>query len=259
MGTTRANLDDKLPPVIDNLKAGMTATAPKDGPGLLATATTGAAVEAKSTSGSGVDATSDSGEAVHAESNSPTLATIAAYKQNPNGTGAAIYGKNAGTKGDAGFFDGTVHITGVLTVDQDVAINGADCAEEFDISAGESISPGTVMVLDTGGKLSRSSCEYDKRVAGVISGAGVYRPALVLDRRGQSASRLPLALVGKAYCLVDASNGPIEVGDLLTTSATPGHAMKLNDPFRGFGAAIGKALTPHREGTGLIPILIALQ
>jgi hypothetical protein len=258
MGTT-PYLDHKLPPIIDDLQAGMTATAPKDGPGLLATATTGSAVEARSTSGAGVDSTSASGEAVHAESSSPTSATIAAYKQNPNGTGAAIYGKNAGTAGDAGFFDGTVHITGVLTVDQDIILKGADCAEEFDISVSESVSPGTVMVLGTDGKLLRSSSEYDKRVAGVISGAGAYRPAIVLDRRGQSSSRLPLALVGKTYCLVDASSGPIEVGDLLTTSATPGHAMKLDDPARGFGAAIGKALTPHREGTGLIPILIALQ
>jgi hypothetical protein len=51
----------------------------------------------------------------------------------------------------------------------------------------------------------------------------------------------------------------IEVGDLLTTSPTPGCAMKVIDPLKAFGAVIGKALRPLERGEGLIPILIALQ
>jgi hypothetical protein len=61
------------------------------------------------------------------------------------------------------------------------------------------------------------------------------------------------------YCKVDAQYSPIEVGDLLTTSPTPGHAMKADDPLKAFGTVIGKALRPLSEGQGLIPILIALQ
>jgi hypothetical protein len=61
------------------------------------------------------------------------------------------------------------------------------------------------------------------------------------------------------YCKVDADYGQIEVGDLLTTSATPGHAMKATDPSQAFGAVIGKALRPLKEGQALIPILIAMQ
>jgi hypothetical protein len=49
------------------------------------------------------------------------------------------------------------------------------------------------------------------------------------------------------------------VGDLLTTSPTPGHAMKATDPLRAFGAVLGKALLPLRSGQGLIPVLIAMQ
>jgi hypothetical protein len=49
------------------------------------------------------------------------------------------------------------------------------------------------------------------------------------------------------------------VGDLLTTSPTPGYAMKADDPFKAFGAVIGKALRPLKEAQGLVPILIALQ
>ena len=52
---------------------------------------------------------------------------------------------------------------------------------------------------------------------------------------------------------------PIEIGDLLTTSARPGHAMKAVESSRAFGAVIGKALEPLASGQALIPILIALQ
>ena len=101
---------------------------------------------------------------------------------------------------------------------------------------------------------------YDKRVAGVISGAGDYKPGIVLDKRQPSSgNRQPVALLGKVFCKVDAQFGAIEVGDLLTSSPTPGHAMKTDDPFKAFGAVIGKALRPLTEGQGLIPILIALQ
>jgi len=49
------------------------------------------------------------------------------------------------------------------------------------------------------------------------------------------------------------------VGDLLTTSPTPGHAMRADDPGRAFGAVLGKALRPLADGQGLVPILVALQ
>jgi hypothetical protein len=61
------------------------------------------------------------------------------------------------------------------------------------------------------------------------------------------------------FCRVDASYGPIDVGDLLTTSPTEGHAMRASDPSRSFGATLGKALDCWSSGTGLVPILVALQ
>jgi hypothetical protein len=70
---------------------------------------------------------------------------------------------------------------------------------------------------------------------------------------------MPIALVGKVFCKVDADHSPVEIGDLLTTSPTLGHAMKVCDPIKAFGAVIGKALRPLRGGQGLIPILVALQ
>ena len=80
----------------------------------------------------------------------------------------------------------------------------------------------------------------------------------MLDKQQSSSTRKPIALLGKVYCKVDAQYGVIEVGDLLTTSPTPGHAMNADDPLKAFGTVIGKALRPV-EGQGLIPILIALQ
>lgn len=138
-------------------------------------------------------------------------------------------------------------------------MHNADCAEDFDVSGAVKMEPGTVMVLGNEGALCASQQAYDKRAVGVISGAGNYKPAIVLDKQQTSGNRQPIALMGKVFCKVDAQFGAIEVGDLLTTSATPGHAMKTCDPIRAFGAVIGKALRPLKEGQGLIPILIALQ
>jgi hypothetical protein len=66
----------------------------------------------------------------------------------------------------------------------------------------------------------------------IISGAGTYRPALVLDRQVSDGNRVPIALMGKVYCKVDASLAPIEAGDLLVTAPTPGHAMKATEPLQ---------------------------
>jgi len=115
------------------------------------------------------------------------------------------------------------------------------------------------MIIDEIGVLQPAYQEYDKRVAGVISGAGDLRPRLTLDKQSPSINRLPLALVGKVCCKVDAQFDAIEVGDMLTTSRTVGHAMKATKPTKAFGAVIGKALCSIASGKGLIPILVALQ
>ena len=150
----------------------------------------------------------------------------------------------------------SIHLNGE---DGDIIIGNADCAEEFDLARSECVEPGTVMVLDSNGELQQSKQAFDKRVAGVISGAGDFRPGIVLDKRQSRDHRIPLAMLGKVYCKADAQYGAIEVGDLLTTSPTPGHAMKADDFSRAFGAVIGKALRSLKTGQNLIPILVALQ
>ncbi len=163
-----------------------------------------------------------------------------------------------------GRFEGNVEVTG------DIKLVNADCAEDFDVADSESnenIEAGTVMVLTENGSLRSSYQEYDKKVAGIVSGASGYKPAIVLDRqqvqdhdkKNKNKDRLPVALVGKVYCKVDARYSSIEIGDLLTTSSTKGYAMKAADPMKAFGAVIGKALGSIKEGLGMIPVLVALQ
>jgi hypothetical protein len=182
---------------------------------------------------------------------------VAGVNDQPYGIG--VFGRAQNVNGIAGDFLGNVIVQGNVTVTGDVILTGADCAEEFDVVQAEETDPGTVMVLNQGGTLQPCQQAYDKKVAGVISGADRYKPGLILDRQQSRDNRLPVALVGKVYCKVDAQYGPIEVGDLLTTSHTPGHAMKANDPLKAFGSVIGKALHPLEVGQGMIPILIALQ
>ncbi len=167
----------------------------------------------------------------------------------------------------AGLFEGGVKITGELYVQgnvrlpagSDLLVEGADCAENFDVAEAQTIAPGTVVVLGKGGALEESGRAYDRRVAGVVSGAGKFRPGIVLDRHVGETNRQPVALVGKVYCKVDADIAPIEIGDMLTTSSTPGHAMRADDPAKSFGAVIGKALESREAGKGLLPILVCLQ
>jgi hypothetical protein len=158
----------------------------------------------------------------------------------------------------AGEFFGKVQVNGDLQVEGDIFLPGADCAEHFDFRDPEHIEAGDVVVINREGTLEQSSTAYDKKVAGVVSGAGKYRPGIVLDKQ-TAQNRLPVALVGKVYCKVDAQYGHIEVGDMLTSSPTAGHAMKAQDPARSFGTVIGKALGGLVVGKGLVPMLVCLQ
>jgi hypothetical protein len=155
---------------------------------------------------------------------------------------------------------GNVHVSGALTADKDLIVAGADLAENFDLVDPSLADPGTVMVLDGVDHVHVSESAYDRRVVGVVSGAGHYRPGVVLDYKADHAStRRALAMVGKTFCKIDASFGSVEVGDLLTTSPTPGYAMKASEPSRAYGAVLGKAMASLSEGQGLLPIVVTLQ
>lgn len=173
-----------------------------------------------------------------------------------NGTdGDLLLFASSGDNTTAG--EATIHLNGQAG---DIILRNADCAEDFPIENAGSVEPGTVLVIGGDTQLRVCSEAYDKRVAGVVAGAGTYKPGIILGRKeDQRDNSLPVALMGRVYCKVDSRDGAIEVGDLLTTSPTPGHAMKVADPMKAFGAVIGKALEPISRRMGMIPILVALQ
>ena len=221
--------------------------------GLRASSRTSAGIRGSSVEGRGVEGWATNSEGVVGIGTSGTGVWGQTEGAGIGVAGSSTHGIGVHGKGGrlAGLFDGDVEVTG------DLRLTNADCAEDFDIA--DAVDAGTVMVLGDEGVLYESRQPYDRRVAEVVSGAGAHKPAIVLDTQRGRHNRKPIALLGKAYCKVDAGYAAIEVGDLLTTSASPGHAMKACEPLRAFGAVIGKALRPLAEGQGLIPILIALQ
>jgi len=150
----------------------------------------------------------------------------------------------------------TIHLDGEAG---DILLRNGDCAEDFEVDGGSAVQPGSVLRIADDGRLHVADQPYDRRVAGIISGAGDTRPGIVLARDPLRRDRVPVALAGRVNCWVDASYGAIATGDLLTTSATPGHAMRAGDPSLSFGSVIGKALKPLAHGTGLVPVLVSLQ
>lgn len=138
-----------------------------------------------------------------------------------------------------------------------------DLAENFD--AGETLNVGSVVVIDSKASEQLVLCRksYDSSAAGIIS----YKPGMLLGAglgsepagKPASAGKASLALAGRTPCKVDASYGAIAVGDLLTTSPTPGHAMKADADKIVPGCIIGKALEPLEAGKGVIKVMVTLQ
>lgn len=165
-----------------------------------------------------------------------------------------------GPGGKAAKFAGNVQLTDasgaylVMELGQ-----GLDYAEAFDVTGLDRPTPGTVLVIDSEhpGQLVVSSSPYDSKVAGIVAGAGGTGSGV---RLGVGQYDTDVALAGRVYCNVDAGTEAIQPGDLLTTSARPGYAMKASDYGRTAGAILGKAMEPLAKGqSGLILVLVTLQ
>jgi hypothetical protein len=182
------------------------------------------------------------------------------------------------------------HKWGVYTDDYIYAVGiqapAIDIAEYMPVT--EDVAPGTVLIIGADGKLEVATAEYDTRVAGIVStspaitlGNKEYGTSEEIEAREASMDRnasrtlvaneagnageVPVAIAGRVPCKVDASYGAIHAGDLLTTSNTPGHAMKAEPTMingRGFypdGTILGKAMGSLESGTGVIEVLVTLQ
>ncbi|MHC5109222.1 MAG: hypothetical protein ACYTHJ_05025 [Planctomycetota bacterium] len=185
-----------------------------------------------------------------------------------------VYGSSAH---DAGRFTGRLRVRkygttdtiflvdndGMTKVDVLQILGGADLSEQFDVNEDEGeVKPGMVVSIDpdNAGELMVSRAAYDRKVAGIVSGAGGIKTGMVMGQDGTVADGdHPVALTGRVYVWADASQAAIEPGDLLTTSDTPGHAMKATDYQRAHGATLGKAMTSLPAGRGLVLVLVSLQ
>lgn len=137
---------------------------------------------------------------------------------------------------------------------------GCDLAEPFPLKE-ELLAKGSVVVIDDehAGRLKQSTHAYDRRVAGIVSGANGISPGISLQQDGVLDQGENVALTGRVYVRADATNGAITPGDLLTTSDLPGHAMKVSDHARAQGAILGKAMSALESGQGLVLVLVTLQ
>jgi len=197
------------------------------------------------TSGKGVAGYSNGGYGVFGSSFSSTGVGVFGYG-GPDGYAAEFRGKVRICDRDSG---STVMLLG----------KGLDYAEGFDVSEDDGVSPGTVLVIDreNPGKLAVSRNAYDKKVAGIVAGAKGLTSGVRLGVEGFDCD---VALAGRVYCNVDATEYGIEPGDMLTTSDKPGYAMKAADHTRASGAILGKAMEPLEKGNkGQILVLVTLQ
>jgi hypothetical protein len=159
-------------------------------------------------------------------------------------------------------YSGDVWVSNNCSVATLTIRGGADLAEPFPISAmNREMQPGSVVVIDEEhpGQLKLSDQPYDTRVAGVVSGANGIHPGIQMHQQGLLEGGKNVALTGRVYVRADASYGAIRPGDFLTTSATPGYAMKVTDHSRAEGAILGKAMTGLSQGTGMVLVLVTLQ
>jgi hypothetical protein len=202
-------------------------------------------VYGKNTAGSGVTGESQSGVGVVGVSStkfgiSGTAADVGVYAHNTSvgGIGNDAY---LASRCCAGDFNGNVYVHGKTTTQVLEITGGSDLAEPFTMDREATIQPGMVVAIDPvhPGQLRLAGHAYDRTVAGIVAGANGIKSGLTLtsDRSAGEHAR-PVALTGRVYAWADATNDPIQPGDLLTTGDAPGYAIKVTDYARAHGAVL---------------------
>ena len=121
----------------------------------------------------------------------------------------------------------------------------ADLAEYYE--GDQEYEEGTVLVFGGDKEVTVTTQMNDTRSAGVVSA----NPAYVMNGE-QTGIKVCIALAGRVPVKVI---GRVKKGDMLTTSATAGYAVRANDPK--LGAVIGKALEDKDYGeAGMIQVAV---
>jgi hypothetical protein len=118
---------------------------------------------------------------------------------------------------------------------------------------------GDVIVMGTllgNGRVEQAAVPNSPTVIGVYAESPGFLSGQPVPK-DEAALGIPVTIMGIVPVKVSAENGPIQAGDLLVTSSTPGHAMRADNPQP--GTILGKALESLDEGTGIIQVLLMLQ
>jgi hypothetical protein len=263
-----------------------------DGFGVLGINTVGVAVSGNMNSGAGwgivgnnfgLDANSGGGgvQGLIASTNGFVTA-VRGTSLGTSGPTVAVFGEQFSPDGEAGLFinrAGGNILVGSVSQNPDITVfrvdgsgtvfanggfqpSGADFAESMAVvgDRGKYVAGDLLVIEPTANRhLAVAREPYSSLVAGIYS----TKPGMLGSTRrvdqAPAKDEVPLAVVGIVPCKVSAENGPIQVGDLLVTSSTPGHAMRGTDRSRMLGAVVGKALEPLPKGTGVIQVLVTLQ
>ena len=149
-----------------------------------------------------------------------------------------------------------------ITTDEVEIKGGSDFAENFDIVESDlEPKPGMVVSIDpnNSGKLIISAQTFDKKIAGIVSGANGIQTGLKMSQKGSIADgQYPIALSGRVYVKSCSEGGMIMPGDLLTSSSLPGLAMRVNVDNPPIGTILGKAMTSPDENDFVL-VLVNLQ
>jgi len=138
------------------------------------------------------------------------------------------------TNGD--IFGATLH--GTATTAQ-----YADLAENY--TSDQEYEPGTVLVIGGDAETTQCTIRASINIAGIVS----TNPAHLMN---STIDGVAVALSGRVPCKVV---GPINKGDLLVTSQTPGYAEVYQDGDSTL-AVIGRALQDAPDGLGLIEVKV---
>jgi hypothetical protein len=140
---------------------------------------------------------------------------------------------------------GTIQGYWSLTGSSRLQATYADLAEYYE--GDQEYEPGTVLVFGGEKEVTTSNVINDTRVAGVVT----TNPAYIMNSE-QVGLKVCIALAGRVPCKVI---GRVKKGDMLTTSATLGYAVKALNPT--LGSIIGKALEDKDYGeAGVIQIAV---
>ena len=126
------------------------------------------------------------------------------------------------------------------------ATGSYDFAEMFP-SLDTLVSGEVVIFASDDEHVARSTSKtYDQRIAGIVS----TQPGFLAGEN--LAGHVPIALAGRVPTFVTNENGPIAVGDPLTTSSLAGYAMKATAP----GQIVGYAMESMTGESGSIIVFV---